>query len=190
LGRRVKCRACLQLDDKEKMIYEDNMYFHAGKCHNDFLKHKKFKAKELKAWDKLYRYILNLHGIIILPRGNIYRLQKLRNGVEIINGKEVQRYKKGVPYQVMLLAYQLAEKDIKWAIKNRLNGSVDVKAINYCISIMMNKINEAFNIIKQKKEHEQKVQEMKRETFIGDMSLDYKKQNINKKDDKDISDFL
>ncbi|WP_431785903.1 hypothetical protein [Paenibacillus lactis] len=125
------------------MTQEDKRFYHKEYCHPKFLKEKERKRIENEQWDTLYQYIIKLHDLVVLPTGNITRLQDLRAGFTMKEGKKVRQWKNGPDFALMLEAYKLAEDSIKWCIVNKLNGSKDAKAINYGISIMINKLNEA-----------------------------------------------
>lgn len=146
--RQVTCHHCKQKGDKEIMLKEGKKYIHK-EC-------REFLNKENQEWDELYQYLLKLHDIVRLPIPNIVRLQALRNGNDIKQGKEYKKYKMGVPYSLMLEAYKLAEDKIKMIIKTKLNGQNDAKAINYCISIMLSMLNEAWKNRKKAQQDESK----------------------------------
>jgi hypothetical protein len=153
IARKVKCRTCSEKDEKSKMIRtEKGEYYHQGECYEKHLEHKAFIEKENEEWDALYQYVKELHGLVVVPKAIVVRLQALRNGEDVRRGKKIKRYKMGAEYSLMLEAYLLAEKDIKWAIVNRLDNKNDVQAINYCISIMINKLNQAWKNRQKKKE--------------------------------------
>jgi hypothetical protein len=189
LGRKVKCRSCLKMDEKNIMVLEEGkLYFHQGDCHEEYLRHREFKRIEAEKWDQLYKYLLQLHSAVIIPVANVVRLQALRNGEDIQAGKRVKKYKQGVPYELMLEAYKLAEDSIKWCIKHKLNGSNDVKAINYCISIMIGKLNEAWQRQQNRKRQEENIMIGEKEEVneVTNTDLVYKK----KETTNDISEFL
>jgi hypothetical protein len=191
LARPVKCRACEQLEtDREKVVKEKEGYFHIGECHRQYLVHKEFKRVELEKWNKLYKYILDLHGLKVLEKANVIRLQALRNGEDIVNGQRVKKYKTGADYSLMLDAYKLAEDSIRWCIQNKLNGSNDSRAINYCISVMIGKLNEAW--VRQQNRQRQ-IEALKQELVTDNYlpahleeTIKYNKRNAT----GDISEFL
>lgn len=143
LARPVKCPICTQYGDREDMILEDKRFYHKEHCHPKLLKEKEVKKRENEQWDALYQYIIKLHDLVVLPTGNITRLQDLRAGYTMRDGKKVRQWKTGPDFALMLDAYKLAEESIKWCIINKLDSGNDVKAINYGISIMIDKLNEA-----------------------------------------------
>jgi len=147
---------------------EKDGYFHEGECYQKYLDHKEFIKKENEEWDELYQYIKKLHNVVIVPPANVVRLQALRNGNDLKKGKPYKRYKMGAEYSLMLEAYLLAEKDIKWAIANKLDNKNDVQAINYCISIMINKLNQAWK--NRQKNKEAKYENNRIEKQIKEMS--------------------
>jgi hypothetical protein len=89
----------------------------------------------------------------------------------------------------MLEAYRLAEDSIKWCIIHKLDGSNDTKAINYGMSIMLDKLNEAFTRRQNKKRQHEQFERTK----VSDQSKSIETINKNKKkhiDEMDISSFL
>ncbi|MGV2887200.1 hypothetical protein [Paenibacillus taichungensis] len=164
---------------------EDKRYYHLEYCHDKYLKLKAESVKESQEWDKLYQYIISLHDIILLPKGNITRLKDMRAGYENKNGNRIRKWRAGPDFGLMLDAYVLAEDSIKWNLANTLDGSNDVREINYCISIMIGKLNEAF-VRRRNRERQVQEQKLNKEvTIIEEISYTPKKTNSN-----DISDFL
>lgn len=190
LARPVKCPICTQYGDREDMIYENKRFYHREHCHQKFLSNKEVTQRENQQWDNLFQYLLRLHDVIVLPTGNISRLQDLRAGYTMKNGKKIRQWKSGPDFALMLDAYKLAEDSIKWCITNKLNGSNDVKAINYCISIMIDKLNEANEFRKNTLKHEQAQLRVDAQESKKDQNTYIHKNNKNKKDNLDISDFL
>ncbi|WP_211747940.1 hypothetical protein [Paenibacillus sp. Marseille-Q4541] len=172
----------MKLEEKSKRYYHD-------KCYEQY----KIKQEETKIeneqWNKLYQYIVGLHDLLLLPKGNIMRLKELRAGFEIKDGKRVRKYRTGPDYELMLDAYKLADSSIRWCIANTLKGSNDVRAINYCISIMMNSLNEAFarrkNRLRQQEEIRQDLGNQN--NLYIETEVVYKAKN---KNNNDISNFL
>lgn len=187
---KVKCKTCLETDEKSKMIKEKAGYFHVEECHQTYIDHCNFKKSELEKWDRLYKFILSLHNIIVLPKANVIRLQALRNGEDIQNGQRVKKYKQGADYDLMYEAYLLAEKDIRWSIQNKLNENNDAKSINYCISVMLGKLNEAWKNRKINEEKEVLKARMLNTYEVNDMSLDTEVNYKKKKTKNDISNLL
>ena len=184
----------MQFDDKTKMIKtEKDGYFHEGECYQKHLEHRTFIEKENEEWDELYRYVKQLHGYpdgIPLPTMPVARLKALREGYDIIGGKrEKKKWKQGATFSLMLAAYKLKEKDIKWFIHNVLNDQCDAASISKCITLMLKGLGEAWRLEQKKKEKEvekEKVlSEVKKEELIF-KEIKYKK----KTDDMDISDLL
>lgn len=189
--RLLKCPICSQYGKKENMVREeDKRYYHIEFCHDKWKKDKEATRVEVQQWDDLYQYIIKLHDIIVLPKGNITRLKDLRAGFDIKSGKRERKYRTGPDYALMLEAYNLAEDSIKWCIVNKLDGSNDTKAINYGISIMIDKLNDAFVRRKKKEYHREHLERTK--VSNRDMSLDTEKIKYknNKTDELDISAFL
>ncbi|QWU14260.1 hypothetical protein SAMN04487895_101554 [Paenibacillus sophorae] len=188
--RLLKCPVCEQYGKKEDMIREeDKRYYHKEYCHDRWLKDREATRIENEQWDALYQYIIKLHDIIVLPKGNITRLKDLRAGYLMKNGQKVRQWRTGPDYGLMLEAYLLADDSIKWCIVNKLDGSKDTKAINYGISIMIDKLNEAFARRKRKKEHEKQIRKTTTQDKTIKQELKSKNTYINN-DDMDISSFL
>jgi len=187
----VKCPICEQRGHKENMIHEvDKRYYHKEYCHERWKVKKEATRIENQQWDDLYQYIIKLHDIIILPDGNRNRLRDLRAGFVYKDGKRVREYRTGPDYGLMLEAYYLAENSIKWNITNKLDDSNSVKAINYCISIMKDNLNEAFA---RRKKKEQSIEQFER-TKVATEDKEINKTYYNNKniitDEMDISNFL
>lgn len=170
------------------MQIDDKRFYHKEICYK---KHEDAKAatqKENAEWDKLYQYIIELHDLVVLPKGNITRLKDLRAGFVMKNGEKVRQWRTGPSFGLMYEAYQLAEDSIRWCIVNKLDGSKDTKAINYGISIMIDKLNEANQIRKNKSNQEQAQKQVAAQESKKDQS--FKNNYTKKNDDLDISAFL
>ncbi|QNR65406.1 hypothetical protein IAQ67_16050 [Paenibacillus peoriae] len=143
--RLLKCPICGQYGRKVDMVREtDKRHYHKEYCHGKFKKDKEATMIENQQWDDLYQYIIKLHDIVVLPKGNITRLKDLRAGFDTKAGKKERKWRSGPDYGLILDAYKLAESSIKWCITNKLKEANDTRAINYGISIMIDKLNEAF----------------------------------------------
>jgi hypothetical protein len=189
LGERlVKCPVCGQYGHKEDMVREeDKRYYHNEYCHDRYYKDKEATRIENEQWDDLYQYIIKLHDLVVLPKGNIARLKELRAGFVMKDGKKVRQWRTGPDYSLMMEAFQLAEGSIKWCIVNKLDGSNDTKAINYGISIMIDKLNEAFARRKKKVGKEKQI----KITSNQDKNISIINKNIYpNNDDMDITWFL
>ncbi|OMD76844.1 hypothetical protein [Paenibacillus odorifer] len=186
--RLLKCPVCGQYGHKANMIREeDKRYYHLEYCHDKWKKDKEATKIENQQWDDLYQYIINLHDVIVLPKGNITRLKDLRAGFITKDGKRIRQYRTGPDYTLMLEAYQLTENSIKWCIVNKLDGSSDTKAINYGLSMMIGKLNEAFARRKNRSRQLEQIEIDKESKNTYDLDIKYvtKKATSN-----DISDFL
>ncbi|MFI2856912.1 hypothetical protein ACH6EH_07200 [Paenibacillus sp. JSM ZJ436] len=172
------------------MIYDEKekRYYHKGDCHNGLLKEREVTRRENEQWDALYQYVIKLHDLVVLPTANIVRFQDLRAGYTYKNGEKERQWKTGPGFDLMLEAYKLAEDSIKWCITNKLDNSNDTRSIYYCMGIMINKLNEANENRKLRKERES----AKLKTTTLDMQItepEIKEVKIIK-DDMDISSFL
>lgn len=186
--RLLKCPVCEQYGHKDKMFREeDKRYYHVEYCHDRYLRDKEATRIENQQWDDLYQYIIKLHDIIVLPKGNITRLKDLRAGFDTKSGKRERKWRTGPDFGLMLEAYKLAEDSIKWCIVNKLDGSNDTKAINYGISIMIDKLNEAF-ARRKSKQRQQEYALINKDTENKEIEeLVYKPKNVSL---NSIVDFL
>ncbi|ASA22613.1 hypothetical protein [Paenibacillus donghaensis] len=186
----VKCPICSQREHKENMIQEDKRYYHVEYCHERWKRDKEATRIENQQWDDLYQYIIKLHDIIVLPTGNITRLKDLRAGFEFKDGQRVRKWNTGPTFELMLEAYLLAEDSIRWCIANKLDGSRDTRAINYGVSIMIDKLNEAFARKKRREQHTEQFERTKISSEDKNISNEILKNKHNKIDEMDISSFL
>lgn len=191
LARPVKCPICAQYGQKEDMKYEeDKRYYHVEYCHEKYLKLKAETAKENQEWDKLYQYIIKLHDIVLLPKGNITRLKDLRAGYETKSGKRVRKWRTGPDFDLMFEAYKLAESANRNAINTKIGNWADIQQINYTITTMMGHLNDAFKIkqnIAKQKAAEARVTTLESKK---DQSFSNAKVVKSKNDELDISLFL
>lgn len=185
LARPVKCPVCNEFGDREGMVLDGKRYYHPGSCLETYKKQQEKTNKENEQWDKLYQYIVSLHDLLLLPKPNILRLKDLRAGFEVKDGKRIRKYRTGPDYELMLDAYRLAEDSIKWCIANTLKGSNDIGAINYCMSIMINKLNEAYARRKSRMRQEESLKELKDTNVVEEREFVYKK-----KKQEDDNSFL
>lgn len=190
LARPVKCPVCEKSGDREDMTYEEKSkrYYHNDGCYEQLKKQQEETKIENEQWDKLYKYIVDLHDLLLLPKDNIYRLKSLRAGFEVKNGKRVRKYRTGPDYELMLDAYKLADDSIRWCISNTLKGNNDVGAINYCISIMINKLNEAYARRKNRLRQQEEI--MNNLTIKNNRDTEEVVYRPQKNSNSDISEFL
>lgn len=179
-GQKVKCPICEEKKDKIEMIRDGNKrYYCKGECWDKFLKDKEFREKENREWGELYEYLKELHGLKILGTGTIKRLQDLRAG-SVYNsklGKMVRKEKSGIEFNLILDAYKLAENSIKWCIVNKLNHANDARALNYCMSIMIDKLGEADRNRKRKIKQDELLNVKKENGVEKSKELVFSKQN-------------
>lgn len=114
------------------------------------------------------------------------QIQDIRNGTVRDKYKREIKYKDGIPYKVIERAYELAQKDIEYAILS-MNLRVEAE-INYCLAIARDRINDIMRLDKKKAET-QRIIEAK-ETHMLDFepqeTTGYKKSNT----DDDLSFLL
>lgn len=186
--RKVKCPVCGQYGNKTDMIQHDKRYYHKEYCYDRYLRDKEATRIEVEQWNSLYKYIMKLHDLVVLPKGNITRLKNLRAGYLMKEGNRVRQWRTGPDYSLMFDAYLLAEDSIKWCIANKLNGNKDTRAINYGISIMIDKLNEANMRQKNKQRQLEAINNESQNNDFNNMSeVAYKP---NKKTNNDISKYL
>ncbi|WP_413986382.1 hypothetical protein [Paenibacillus polymyxa] len=188
LARLLKCPICSQFGAKEEMVREtDKRYYHKEYCHGKYLRDREATRIETQQWDDLYQYIIKLHNIVVLPKGNITRLKDLRAGFEVKSGKKSRKWRTGPDYGLMLEAYELARENIRWCIVNKLDGSNDTRAINYGMSIMIDKLNEAFarRVAWKRQMERREIDSETKDTYIEEIKYISKKSTNN-----DISDFI
>src|SRR5699024_11275299 len=82
-----------------------------------YLKYKEFKEQEALELDSLYDYIKELHGLEIVDGRMFKRIQDLRNGNVSNYKSSYKKYKKGVPYSLMLESYKFSERNIDHAMR-------------------------------------------------------------------------
>lgn len=191
LARPVKCPICAQYGQKDDMKYgDDKRYYHVEYCHGKYLKLKAETARENQEWNNLYQYIIKLHDILLLPKGNISRLKDLRAGYENKNGSRTRKWRTGPDFALMLEAYSLAEQTNRNAINNKIGEWAVVSQINYTISTMLGYLNDAFKIRQNKSKQEAAEVRVQAMESKRDQSLQNTFKNKNKSDELDISNFL
>jgi hypothetical protein len=168
----------------------DKKFYHIEICHQKYIEQQEYQKQENKKWSDLFEYIKELHEIIVIPTRNIKRLQELRGGFDIKEGKKYQRYRIGVEFDLMLEAYKLQEDKIKWFIKDVLNDGKDASDINKCISMMLNGLNTAWQNRQIKLKQELHLQKEMTRLIDTDMSIDEPIKTKRKKDNGDISHLL
>lgn len=189
--RKVKCQVCEQLGAKSTMTQETNKkFYHTEGCHQKHIEQQEYQKQENQKWSDLFEYIKELHGLIILPPWNIKRLQNLRGGKDTKDGKEYQRYRIGVEFDLMLEAYKIKEDQIKQFIRDVLHDGKDASDINKCITLMLGGLNTAWQNrqIKAKQQHEK--ERALSQTIDKDMSIEEPIKTRKRKDSGDISHLL
>ncbi|PZT57367.1 hypothetical protein [Paenibacillus silvae] len=169
---------------------EDKRYYHLEYCHSKYLKLKTETAKENQEWDKLYQYIIKLHDILLLPKGNITRLKDLRAGYEVKQGKRVRKWRTGPDFGLMLEAYKLAESVNRTAINTKIGQWADIQQVNYTITTMLGYLNDAYKNRQNKAKQvslENRVQALESKK---DQNLKNNYKPVKKNDELDISEFL
>ncbi|MCM3273968.1 hypothetical protein [Paenibacillus elgii] len=187
MARKTKCRGCLVLDESKKVKY-NNIYFHEGKCLNEYIEHKMFLEKEKEQKNELYYKLLKIHGIektVDIPPLFYMKIEEIRNDSGLL-GKVNKKYKCGVPYNALSYTYDFCKKKIEDALLN-MTFETKLGEMYYCLSIVRNSLIDAYN---------HKLKLMKQENLQNkiiekDMSLDYEfTASKKKKDEMDISELL
>lgn len=158
-------------------------------CNEMYLKDKEFKEQEALELDSLYDYIKELHGLEIVDGRMFKRIQDLRNGNVSNYKSSYKKYKKGVPYSLMLESYKFSERNIDHAMRT-MSFQTTWNEFAYCFAIMERNINEVSSNIKhaEKREFNQKITS---EDFKIDINKTKNKlKNKKSDDDLDISQFL
>lgn len=179
----------VRINRKNDTYFKDNRVH--KKCESLYLKQLEETRTENEDWERLCRYIEVLHDLTILPKNNITRLKDLRAGFESKNGVRTRKWRTGPDFSLMLEAYKLAEESIKWCIVNKLDGANDVRAVNYGMSIMINKLNEAFTIRKNKERQKLEIARItKAESKKDHTPINHTVNTAKSKDELDISSFI
>jgi hypothetical protein len=160
---KAKCKYCETVIEKEdhliilektKTDKDKKIHLHK-KCEKEYKELMEYKQNELKWFDEIYQYILDLLDYTSeqqLPKFLITRLQDLRNGT--IMKKDVGRIvksKNGYRYEVILDTFLKKGDYIRWAFKNKTFNNEHNK-INYMMAIIESDINDTyieFNTLKQ-----------------------------------------
>jgi hypothetical protein len=172
------------------MVQEDKRYYHVEYCHDRWKRDKEATRIENQQWDDLYQYIIKLHDIIVLPKGNITRLKDLRAGFDTKNGKRERKWRTGPDFLLMLEAYKLAEAVNHQSITGKTADWSDVNKVNYTISTMVGYLNDAWSRRQYAQKQKQAAARVETQESHKDQSLKSKNTYSNKEDELDISDFL
>jgi hypothetical protein len=153
--RRVKCKYCNELIDKDdKITLKDttstgkvkNTYLHR-QCENDYKELMEYKQEEIKWFNEVYEYIKELLGYTScqqLPKSLITRLYDLRNGTVMMRGVgRVVKSKEGYKYDVILNTFLTNSDTIRWSFDNKIFKNEQNK-INYMMAIIDSNINNTY----------------------------------------------
>lgn len=194
-----KCQWCKDNGEKELMHCDEKptgkfnkngspkmfrKYFHPH-CHDLFLNDKEYKRIEADKLKDLYDYLLNLHDLIALDERMMEKIQDLRNGTIKINNKKVKKYKSGVPYELMLQAYQYNANVID-DVMRKMRFEAKWNEFSYMFGIMTKSVND-INIMNIQKE---KSDTFKSKVSTESIEINVKKKEVKKVDEMDISDLL
>lgn len=201
------CKQC-----GEKVVYTEQTpslqigkrtrYFH-DKCLNKYKEEKRneeeqaeFRKKENLLLDKLVEVAGEIHEVPKLPdmayqmpRSWYHVIQDWRNGSQRYTHNFKKKYKKGIPYDVLIEAYKLSKDAIRWSKMDK-NFKDTQQEVRYGLAIVNSKIPDAMKKL-QRDQHMEKVAKIRQEAEAEELNKEretvYKKQN---KASYDISDLL
>lgn len=152
---KAKCRYCETVIEKEDHLIilektktgkDKRIHLH-NKCEKEYKELMEYKKNELKWFDEVYEYILELLNYTSeqkLPKFLITRLQDLRNGTIVKKGiGRVVKSKNGYKYEVILDTFLKKGDSIRWAFKNKTFINEHNK-INYMMAIIESEINDTY----------------------------------------------
>lgn len=202
----LKCYQCKRVVDKDIAVHETignikikDIYLHPGECHEAFLQRK----EDTENIDYLYRLVKDIYGRSqgeTLPKGFMSKLYDIRNGAVryvkggIVDAKNLE--KGGVPFDVLIEAYQLSEKIIKQTLNTKAFTN-DLQMYNYGLAIAMRKVNAVLARRKLLAQRKAAAEARKNNEVVvpsaytateADMSIYDKARKHD--DDEDISDML
>ena len=182
----VKCGLCGTKQEKSEMYCDagkQKKYYHHS-CWTMELERRDFAEKEKTGWNNLYGYVHRLYNFHApIPPQFVHVLQDLRNGTVRYKGPVIKGNKDGVPYEVILSAYRLAEQKIIQSKAKTDTFDNDFLRLKYGFSIMLSYLNQAYT------QHQRQIEAGKRMAAVIPVEVvevEYKK----KKHGRDISAFL
>lgn len=116
------------------------------------------KKEENRQFDELYIYvkkeILQYDDNVNLPKNLVLRLKGLRQGKFMANNntKKMANY----DFKIILLTFQMYKSVIKNSISNKDKFKNETHMINYIMTIVENKINDVYHMMKKKEKIEDK----------------------------------
>lgn len=136
-----QCKKVIKDEFVEEYVGSKLMYLHTGECHEKLLQRK----KDTEDFDYLTRYIKDIYNEqdLEMPTGFCSHLYDVRNGAirflkgGVVDSKSMK--KEGVPFDILIEAFQLAEKDIKRTLTTKMFVNRTAK-YNYGLAIAKNKI--------------------------------------------------
>lgn len=162
-------------------------FFYHKECIKKHEEEKEFKKKEAEELDELYEFIKYVHGLDTVDGRMFKRIQDLRNGTITVNRRQIKKYKQGVTYEQMFIAYRHVETRIDKILRS-MNFENKWNEFAYCFSVMVNNLNDAIAM----KKKQEKVS-IPTEIVSADFNLNVKKRKNrknSKEDELDISEFL
>jgi hypothetical protein len=205
--RQLKCYWCKNLDSKINLKCEEKLtgkynkdntpkmsrrYIHLS-CEKESDEVKEMKQKEVKQWNDLYETVKKIHSIDFVDTRMIKKLQDLRNGTLSVSGKQLVKYKQGIPYHTIEKAYLSEREKIEYWLKNK---PFDTKynEFAYCFAIMEQGINEVIEKemkLQKHNEQQKRFTENINQSDDGIYQFDViPRATIKRKDELDLSDVL
>jgi len=177
--RKVKCKFCELMEDKENMVKHGNRYVHQT-CLDEHMKSKKDRAE-------LEDYILKVHGISTIPNNFFYALADLKNGT-IRRGNSTRKGSNGYSYATILATYKKYSGNIKYAKETKNFHGSTYNLLKYTLAIIKDKVDSVDRI--RKKELIKRKDEVRLSKQIKGFDNENKKVEYKVRDSGDISDFI
>lgn len=196
MARKLKCQWCGGKSERPEMkkITKGtvNKYYHAKICYQEYLAEEEFKKEEAIQRDSLYKQVMEIYGVKILPNSFYMQIEGVRHGNRVFSKQKIgKRYREGYEYDLIEESYKFSRDSIEWSLKNKAFVNL-ANALNYGLSIVINNIysvEKRRQKIQSRKDMEKLSENIKadlgEEELFDDFESPYKK----KKRDEDL-DFL
>lgn len=189
--RKVKCFMCLESSPKDEMTFieKKKRWVHNLECLAEYEWQAEMAKKDNEELTELCNHIAKLHDLVDVPKEMLIRLRMIRRGSDLVKGKEVKKWKNGASFSLLLEAYFLSTDTIHYYLKNKFSDdNRTLNCLNYCLSVAIGNLNDAYGRRQRKIEMEEIKQRTKETT--EDKSLPNTIVYKPKKDEMDISKFL
>jgi hypothetical protein len=205
LARKVKCQECLEKQEfnEESMTFIEKVsdsgrktrkYFHT-ECLNKYNEKQEFLDKEQKLLDELVEVAGDIHEApkppnmsYQMPRVWYHMIQDIRNGTNRYTRGFKKKYKKGIPYSIIIRAYKMSKDAIKWSKMDKQFKEIGGE-VRYGLAVVSNKIPDALKKA-EREEHAEKIARAKQEKMMQEQHEEREVSYKKKKSSYDISDFL